>query len=184
MAGLCLGGPAQEGKPSGLAGNCSLSKHQQLSLICFGNTVQNSSYSHRGPPRQGQTLVGKYAEVAGSDDSSESCTNGSSPAVIAYQLSFPRPRLRRVSDPGKARQGNSAPSLHAGILFIPQQSRHSPAFARSKLKMCRARAIASCSFPLLAGDFDKLRDRSRIAASASSIRCSNLLRSDSMMAAR
>jgi hypothetical protein len=74
--------------------------------------------------------------------------------------------------------------LQAGMFLIPQQSRQSPALARSKLKMCRARVIASCSFPLLAGDLDKLRDRSRIAASASSIRCSNLLRSDSMMAAR
>jgi hypothetical protein len=64
--------------------------------------------------------------------------------------------------------------LQAGMFLIPQQSRQSPALARSKLKMYRARVIASCSFPLLAGDFDKLRDRSRIAASASSIRCSNV----------
>src|SRR5437660_183359 len=47
---------------------------------------------------------------------------------------------------------------HGGELYCgAQQSRQSPAFARSKLKMYRARVIASCSFPLLAGDFDKLR---------------------------
>ena len=63
-------------------------------------------------------------------------------------------------------------------------TRHSRAFARSKLKMYRARVIVFSSFHLLAGEFDKRRDRSRIAASASSTRCSNLLRSDSMMAAR
>ena len=74
--------------------------------------------------------------------------------------------------------------LQAGSFLIPQQSRHSPAFARSKLKMCRARVIASCSFPLLAGELDKLRDRSRIAPSATSTLCSTLLRSGSMMAAR
>lgn len=50
--------------------------------------------------------------------------------------------------------------------------------------MCSARVMASCSFPLLPGGFDKLRDRSIIAASASSIRCSNLLGSDSRTARR
>ncbi len=76
------------------------------------------------------------------------------------------------------------PSRWREPISVPQESRQSPAFARSKLKMYRARVIASCSLSLLAGDFDKLRDRSRIAASASLTRCSNLLRSDSMMAAR
>src|SRR5208282_171910 len=50
--------------------------------------------------------------------------------------------------------------------------------------MCSARVITPCSFSSLPGDFFKLRDRSRIAASASSIRCSNLLRSSSRSAAR
>ena len=47
---------------------------------------------------------------------------------------------------------------------LPQQSLHSPAFARSKLTICRGRVIASRSFPLMPDEFDKFRDRSRIAA--------------------
>ncbi len=48
--------------------------------------------------------------------------------------------------------------MDEGTAYAPAESSRS--LSRSKLKMCRARVIASCSFPLLAGDFDKHRDRS------------------------
>jgi hypothetical protein len=111
--------------------------------------------------------------------------HSSKPTVSSRRLvaTCYEPRLRRGALPLIV----GAPSCRVGSGVVPAAIARDygpcPAL-RSKLKMCRARVIASSSFPLLPGHLDRLRDRSRIAASASSIRCNNLPRSNSRTAAR
>jgi hypothetical protein len=109
---------------------------------------------------------------------------GLSGDVVVSLVGFLRLGFRGFGGVVEAWPHSQLVSVRERAKGLRQKFRQSPAFPRSNLKMCKARVIASCSFLRLGDDSDNLRDRSRIAASATSIRCSDLLRSDSMMAER
>jgi len=118
-------------------------------------------------------LPTRIVEITVSTQDKQSSRNTSESTSSFISAIFPRiGRLGRRSRPRRHNLGNPRFSVFAmARLFSSSCTNHVTLrfLARSRRKMYRARVIASCSLPLLASAFAKLRDRSRIAASASQI---------------